>query len=293
MLELIDVSHHQGPIDFDQVIASGIAGVICKCIDGRAPDVDPMFVTNWAAMRERQDEIVIGSYAFARPESDGGGEADGRAEAEDYARTMIAAGVPDNFIVWADVEHGGFDDASHSVQQNCDFVSAWVETCEAELGRSPWIYTGTNTWRTHLGWTMRFKHLPLVDADYSSVPDRTPWPWTLWQYTSKGRVPGVSTNVDISRFDGTMLELRELEMPRILRPLRGPILPDLDLEGGDHYDPDVARAQGLMLALGQPRAGMVDEQGRPDGVRGPATRRAWANLSGQSSTVVDWRVLLA
>jgi len=293
MLELIDISHHQGPVDFDQVIDAGIAGVICKCIDGRLPDIDPMFETNWAAMRERQDQLVIGSYAFARPDTDGGGEADGRAEAEDYARTMIAAGVPDNFIVWADVEHGGFDDANHSVQMNCDFVGAWVETCEAELGRSPMIYTGTNTWREHMGWTMRFNHLHLVDADYRAVPDRTPWPWTFWQYTSTGQVPGVSTNVDINRYQGTMAELRELERPRIIQPRRGPILPPLDLAGSGAYDPDVARAQGLMLALGQPRAGLVDATGRPDGVRGPSTRSAWFNLSGTSSTIVDWRILLA
>ncbi len=179
-------------------------------------------------MKERHDAFAIGAYAFLRPESDGGGEEDGRIEAQDFARTMLAAGVPDNFVIWGDLEHGGLDDANHSVQQNCDFLAAWVEVCENELGRSPWIYTGTNTWRKHMGWTMRFKHLPLVDADYRAKPDRPPWPWTLWQFTSEGSVPGIEGNVDISRFPGTIEELRELERPLIRQPVRGPILPPLD-----------------------------------------------------------------
>jgi hypothetical protein len=144
-----------------------------------------------------------------------------------------------------------------------------------------------------MGWTRAFTHLPLLDADYSSSPDEMPWPRTMLQYTSQGRVDGIEGNVDLSRFDGTVEELREFERPRIRKPIRGLRLPDLDLAGSGPYDPYVARAQVLMVELGQPRAGLLDPAtGRGDGRRGPSTRAAWAALSGTQSTVVDWRMLL-
>lgn len=287
----IDVSHWQGHIDWDRVVADGVTCAIVKCIDGRLPDVDQRFRENWRAIVERRDQLVIGSYAFARPQSDGGGEADGRAEALDYARTMLGENPPDNWIAMVDLERGGMD-PSHSVQQNVDFLGAWVETCEAELGRTPMLYAGTNTWRQRMGWTRAFTHLPLLDADYSQTPDEMPWPRTMLQYTSGGTVDGIDEAVDLSRFAGTFEELRELERPRIVIPVRAIHLRDLDLAGGGPYDPDVARAQALMIALGQPTKGLVDGSGRPDGRRGPSTRAAWFALSGAQDTRVDWRRLL-
>jgi lysozyme len=288
----IDVSYHQGQIDWDAVIEDGVTCAIVKCIDGRCPDIDPRFYENWAAIVERRDRLVIGSYAFARPQSDGGGEADGRAEAEDYARTMLATNPPDDYIAMCDLERGGMD-PEHSVQRNVDFLGAWVEVCERELGRTPWLYTGTNTWRALMGWTRAFTHMPLLDADYSSSPDEMPWPLTMLQYTSEGSVAGIAGNVDLSRFWGTVEDLREFARPVIRPRVQALHLRDLDLAGSGPYDADVARAQALMVALGQPKSGLIDPStGTGDGLRGPATVKAWQNLSGSQSTVVDWRMLL-
>lgn len=144
-----------------------------------------------------------------------------------------------------------------------------------------------------MGWTRTFTHLPLLDADYSSSPDAMPWPRTMLQYTSEGRVAGIKGNVDLGRFEGSLGELRDLSRPRIRRPVRSLLLPDLDLAGpAGEYDPLVARAQALMVALGQPSRGLVDGNGRPDGLRGPSTRAGWAALSGSQDTAVDWRLLL-
>jgi hypothetical protein len=67
---------------------------------------------------------------------------------------------------------------------------------------------------------------------------------------------------------------------------------NIDLAGGGPYDVDVARAQALMVALGQPTQGLIDPATkRPDGRRGPSTRAAWFALSGAQSTIVDWRLL--
>lgn len=292
MLKLIDVSHWQGSIDFDKVAASGISGVIVKCIDGRLPSIDPRFAENWRALKERP-HLVRGSYAFARPETDGGGEADGRREAEDYARVMLEHDDADaSWIAAVDLERSGMD-PSHSVQRNIDFLGAWVDTCSRLLGRLPWLYTGAPTWRERMGWTTAFTHLKLWQADYTKVPATMPWPRTMWQYTSGGEVDGVVGRVDLNRFDGSLDELVELSRPGARAPQRGPIFPPLDLAGGGPYSLDVALVQGLLLARGHGPEGLVDRRtGRPDGLRGPATRAAYARATGTSSTRVDWTMLL-
>jgi GH25 family lysozyme M1 (1,4-beta-N-acetylmuramidase) len=293
MLKLIDVSHWQKNIDFAAVAAAGISGVIVKCIDGRLPDVDPMFEENWAALCDCP-ELVRGSYAFARPESDGGGEADGRAEAEDYARAMLSVRQPnDEWIACIDLERGGMD-PTHSIQQNIDFLGAWEQTCVRLLGRSPWLYTGKYTWQQRMGWTTLFSHLRLWQADWTAVPAEMPWPRTMLQFTSEGIVTGVSTRVDVSAFEGTIEQLRALAQPAVVpRPI-GPIFPPTELAGSGPFDPDVARVQGLLLACGYGPAGLVDPAtGRPDGRRGPKTRAAYKAATGLESTLVDWVALLS
>ena len=294
MIELIDVSQWQGFIDWPRVATSGINGAIVKCIDGRLPDIDPRFTENWRALS--QTSLVRGSYAFARPATDDGGAADGRAEAQDYASTMLAQDPGDDWIAVVDLERGGMD-PSHSAQQNIDFLAAWVETCEAELGRSPWIYTGKYTWLERMDWTTLFDHLPLWQASYTSSPPEMPWPLTtLWQYTSEGSVSGIVGRVDRNIFYGTDSELRALAKPIIYSrggAQAGPIFAPLDLAGSGPADVFVAQVQGLLLALGYGPAGLVDvKTGRPDGKRGPATRDAYARATGSSSTAVDWVRLL-
>ena len=292
MLKIIDVSQWQGRVDWQAVAAAGISGAIVKCIDGRLPSIDPRFRENWAAITAIPG-FVCGSYAFARPETDGGGEADGRAEAEDYARTMLSMNPGSEWIACIDLERGGMD-PKHSVQQNIDFLGAWEQTCVRLLGRSPWLYTGKPTWRERMGWTTAFSHLRLWQADWTTVPAEMPWPRTMLQYTNEAIVAGVATRVDMSRFDGTIEQLRALAQPIVVPRTIGPIFPPAELAGSGPFDPDVARVQGLLLASGYGPEGLVDPAtGRPDGRRGPKTRAAYKAATGLESTVVDWVALLS
>jgi lysozyme len=290
MLKIIDVARWQKDINFAAVAESGIAGVLVKATEGR-DYIDPMFHKNWAALRA-VPQLVRGTFAFARPETDGGGEPDGRAEAEHYARTMLATDPGDEWIAVVDFELGGTD-PTHSAQQNIDFLGAWEQTCVRLLGRSPWLYTGYHTWKERMGWTTVFSHLRLWQADWSKVPAEMPWPRTMLQFTNEAVVPGVSTLVDMSSFDGTIEQLRALAQPIVVARSLGPIFAPTELAGSGPFDLNVARVQGLLLASGYGPDGLVDASGRPDGLRGPKTRAAYRAATGLASTLVDWVALLS
>jgi len=306
-LELLVISHHQGAVDFDAVIASGIAGVIVKATEGRAPTVDSRFAENCRALRERSDQLVAGYYSFCRPNTDGGGAEDGRAEAEHFCRTLLDAGVraDEDFIAAPDFEMGGTN-PDHSAQQNLDFIAAWEETCVKMLDRSPWLYTGKNVWRQRCAWSDAFVHLPLWVASYTSRPPEMPWPQpTLWQYTGSGSCPGVSGNVDRNRFEGSLEQLRKLARPHVYGSP-----PAVELERGIHaafdlsaldsstYDGRVALVQGGLLAHGYGPDGLVGSDGRPDGKAGSKTKAALSQFRAQCGltdapvfTGADWWAL--
>ena len=275
MLELIDISHHQGAVDFDAVAADGISGVIVKATEGR-DYTDPRWGENWAALAETG--LVAGAYHFARPNTDGGGAEDGEAEALHFCRTVLARCPGESFIAALDFEKSGTD-PDHSAQMNIDFIAAFERVVVSELGRSPWIYTGKPVWSERVAWTSSFVHLPLWQADYTSAPADMPWPQrTLWQYTGSGSVAGISGNVDRNTFDGTIEDLRALAEPVIYAPasVSGGIMIPLDLAAipSSDYDPAVALVQGCLLAHGYGPDGLVGSSGRPDGKAGAKTEDA-------------------
>ena len=61
-----------------------------------------------------------------------------------------------------------------------------------------------------------------------------PWSsWEFWQYSSTGSVPGISGNVDLDVFDGTLLELLQQFSP--------------NYSNGDYNNDGIVDAGGLCL----------------------------------------------
>src|ERR1044071_2785616 len=64
VLSGIDVSHHQGNIDWHSVAEAGVSFAFAKATDGDTFH-DPQFATNWTQMQSAG--IVRGAYHFFRP----------------------------------------------------------------------------------------------------------------------------------------------------------------------------------------------------------------------------------
>jgi GH25 family lysozyme M1 (1,4-beta-N-acetylmuramidase) len=195
----IDVSYHQGAINFAQVKAAGNEFAIVRVSDG-AGFRDPKFATYYADAKAAG--LIRGAYQFFRPNQNVITQAD----------LMIAAVgrlAPGDLPPVIDVEATG-DLAPATVAAR---VRQWVDRVKAAVGVDPIVYTGKFFWRDQVGGPTTFAGNPLWIAQYTTLcPDLTaPWnTWAFWQYTDTGRVPGIAGNVDLDRFNGSLAELRAL-----------------------------------------------------------------------------------
>jgi GH25 family lysozyme M1 (1,4-beta-N-acetylmuramidase) len=201
----IDVSQWQQTIDWSKVAGAGMRFAIARATKGQHY-IDPTFHTNVEGARA--EGIVVGAYHRATPS--GGANAnitDARAEADHYL-DVASPGVGD-LIPALDIEEtGGLAPPDLVV-----WVKAWVTRVTNHLGVKPMVYASPNFWTVNMGNSTWFAdhgyRLWLAHWNVSSptVPANG-WQgrgWTFWQWTHKPGLPGVTTDLDRDRFDGTNL----------------------------------------------------------------------------------------
>ena len=184
---ILDVSRWQGRIDWDAVKRSGkIDGVMLRVLGrkGGKPYLDPMFEEHYAACTSRG--IPVGGYYYTCAVTP-------RQTAEEL--TALRAALEDkNFqlpiaVDAEDTKLRGLTPAK---------LSARVAEAAAQLeawGLYAMVYTYTNFADTALDMAVLAAY-DLWIADYRGT--RPTRPHGMWQYTSKGKIPGVSGPVDLS-----------------------------------------------------------------------------------------------
>ena len=187
MAEIIDVSRWQGRIDWDAVKRSGkIDGVMLRVLGskGGKPYVDPAFERNYAACTARG--IPVGGYYYtcaATPQQTAAELAALRAALADKNFQLPIA------VDAEDPKLRGLTPAK---------LSARVAEAAAQLeawGLYAMVYTYTNFADTALDMAALAAY-DLWIADYRGKrPSRK---HGMWQYTNKGKIPGVSGPVDLS-----------------------------------------------------------------------------------------------
>jgi GH25 family lysozyme M1 (1,4-beta-N-acetylmuramidase) len=196
----IDVSSNQGVIDWAQVAAFGQKYAFIRSTMGRA-GVDKRFTTNYR--RAKDAGLLVGIYHLVRPEWRG-------TEQMEHFLTVID-GLKADFPLVLDVELDGSDVGQPKTNAE---IAACVRECADVLRmrgqRSPLIYTGAWFWNKKIPPSSEWGAFDLWIAHYGATSPRLPIGWTdwvFWQYTDKGKVPGVVTDCDLNWFDGTMADL--------------------------------------------------------------------------------------
>lgn len=201
----VDVSNLQGAIDWPKVRAAGVEYAYLKATEG-ATFKDGQFLTNVA--RAREVGIKVGAYHYARPENN-----TPEAEAENF---LSVVGKLD---LRPSLDHEGISgmrwDGTATVYVNgvrrtplelVTWGQEWLALVENQLRVRPVFYTYPSFWQTNLGATNAFVGYPLWLASYnvndgtrySYRPLRADWPVALHQYTSNGRISGISSVVDLN-----------------------------------------------------------------------------------------------
>ena len=189
MLPIMDVSRWQGNIDWDKVKASGlISGVMLRALGNSAKDapskpyIDPYFARNYAECQRLG--IPCGVYYYCKAVNTA------EADAELALLRKVLTGKTVQLPVAVDIE----DTYVQSLldKQILTDIEAHALASIEQMGFYAMLYTGLNFGETQLymGGAALRKYDVWVAAYRSKKP--TPeWNFGLWQYTSKGKIPGV------------------------------------------------------------------------------------------------------
>ena len=202
MLDGIDVSSHQGTINWQQVKDSGIDFAFIRVSYGKAY-LDNKFTENWNGAKSVG--IVRGPYQFFRMKHDP------IEQAEVMLSWLGGAMTPGDLPPVIDIEHDvpQYDDTYYSPAQWRSAVNLWINHVESHLGVKPIIYAsyGFINWLN----TSEFSDYPLWEAYWGvscpSIPNNFDT-WVFWQDSATGSVPGISGNVDTNHFNGTLEQLQ-------------------------------------------------------------------------------------
>lgn len=200
MVSGIDISHYNGSVNFQQLAAGGLAFAYVKASEGKFTK-DPFYAVNYAGLQ--QNQILRGAYHFFYP------QLDAQAQAANFLSVVTQLNAGDLPPV-LDVEVTG--------EQNSSAIAAemqqWLDAVQQKLSRTPMIYTATGFWNTALNGITAFSGYPLWVAEYTNNPaPRLPAGFTnyvFWQYSQSGSVPGISGNVDMDQFNGSVSDLNQL-----------------------------------------------------------------------------------
>jgi GH25 family lysozyme M1 (1,4-beta-N-acetylmuramidase) len=199
----VDVSSHEGTINWQQVAASGARFAWIKSTEG-TEFVDSKWTANRAAANAAG--LVVGAFHYAQPSSS---TSDAAAQADHFVDvSQFQAG---DLLPVLDVEITN----GVSTKGMQAWVAAFLNRVYQRTAIHCVIYTSPNFWRENLGDTSQFAAsgssllwvAHWTTAAAPSVPASN-WGgagWAVWQYSDKGIVPGISTPTDLDRLNGTNL----------------------------------------------------------------------------------------
>lgn len=178
--KVIDVSYHQGKIDWAKVKADGVDGVILRC--GYGSDIASQDDKQW---KRNADEctrlgIPFGVYLYSYAKS----TAQAKSEAQHVLR--LIKGYKLSYPVYYDLEEKGTESgAAERAKIFCKAIEA--------AGYMAGVYANKNWWDNYLKgltgytrWVARYNStLGMSNVD-------------MWQYSSIGKVNGISGNVDMN-----------------------------------------------------------------------------------------------
>jgi lysozyme len=207
----IDVSRFQGRIAWKEVGKTNLRFAYVQASRGSGRDCtvvpeecgrDQYFARNYG--NAKAAGLRVGAYhrAFAKGRTRGKAKADARAEANRFIE-VVGRVRNDDLRPALDVEYP-FRRLNEGRLRL--WIRTWINRVEKKLRVEPILYTNSSSWlATGDATSFARDGYPLWVANFDvrrpSVPADN-WAgkgWTIWQYTSSGRVRGINGNVDRNR----------------------------------------------------------------------------------------------
>lgn len=181
----IDISSHNGQIDFERVAADSVHFVYAKATEG-ATFKDARFVDN--VRRASAAGLKVGAYHFFRFDTPG------YMQGLNFLNSV--EGRPLDLPLAIDFEEWT-NPTNHPREQVRDNLRHMIDYLEKH-GWPVIIYTNGNGYRRYIAGEFDQYDVWICSlVDEPGIDD-----WRLWQGTHNGRVDGVDTPVDVNAFSG-------------------------------------------------------------------------------------------
>ena len=187
---IIDVSTHQGKIDWDKVKnADMIDGVILRIGYGSYYE-DGQVAANIKALKRLN--IPYGVYLFSYAEN----KSEALQESKNMLNIIKKYDMKPTLGVYYDIESWELSNASSSnitTAKYDEIITTFVNNMHNSGYKDTYVYTDLNhirnilstNMRKYIRWVAQYNHYCNYDGEYF-----------MWQYSSSERIPGISTNVD-------------------------------------------------------------------------------------------------
>ena len=190
---IIDVSSHNGDINWEKVKGAGIKGAMIRVGYRGYGDAtiveDDCFQKNIAGAKDAG--LKVGVYFFSQATT----PEEAIEEAEYVTKKIWGRGV--TLPVAFDMEPfmGNERFINHDIKSKTEMADAFLRVV-SKFGYEPILY-GNPTWLTNDVDISKLTEYPVWLAHYTFSTD---WPYAfrMWQFTSNGRVDGINGNVDIN-----------------------------------------------------------------------------------------------
>ncbi|MGD9211067.1 MAG: GH25 family lysozyme [Desulfobacteraceae bacterium] len=184
----IDVSHHQGKVDWDLVKEENLHFVFIKATEG-GDFKDTQFDRNW--QEASRIGLIKGAYhffTFCKP---------GIEQARNFIDTVP---VDNNDLPPViDFEFSGNCSQRPTKTDLLKEFFNFANAVKARYGKSPIIYATYTSYKEYLEGEIDNYHVWIRDIFWTpELPNLKPW--TFWQYTNRGRIKGIKGLVDLNVF---------------------------------------------------------------------------------------------
>ena len=197
----IDISHHQGHIDWDKLKDQGtidrhpVRFIMIKATEG-STQTDENFRENFHQAREYG--FTRGAYHFYSVHS----------PAESQARHFLSQVKLENGDLppVLDVEHKPKEQTDEEFKAS---VLTWLDIVENHYQVKPIIYTYYKFKMKYLNDSI-FDQYPYWIAHYYVDSVEYKGRWKFWQHTDAGKLPGIKGHVDFNIYNGSYYDLRQM-----------------------------------------------------------------------------------
>ena len=192
----IDVSHHNGKIDWEKVKNSGIGFAIIRV--GYGQDIqsqdDKMFEYNITECERLGIPYGVYIYSYALNVEQA------KSEAEHVLR--LIKGHNPEYGIWYDLEDDDYK-LQNGMPSNKTFIEIAETFCE-KIKSNGYKNVGIYANLYWLDYKINSSRLDKYDKWVAQWGDKCTYEkeYVMWQYTDKGKVDGIEGNVDLNRYYG-------------------------------------------------------------------------------------------